>query len=910
MGVQESAGSGEDGPDRPGAAGPVPGTTPHWRLRLLGAFDLRDATSGRIIRLPGRSASALLACLAIAPRRGHAREELVERLWPGVAPAVSRNRLRHTLSILRAVLRGPDATPAIEADRMAIRLVDGALSCDAVRFEALAREGRAAEALALYQGELLPGHYGDWANDERRRLAALADRLAAAAQPGGARRLERLPRYLTRSVGVESTVARLRRTLTQHRLVTLVGPGGLGKTRLAVAAALAEVGDRSTTPDRRSDRVEFVPLAACHTPADVLDAMLLALQVDLRQADAQAALVEALDQPHALIVLDNCEQLAPGCGAMIAALAERLPRVRWLITSRRALGLDGEREFPVPPLPLPEPRASLAELARNPAVALLIDRAQAVREGVRLDDDHAADMVRIVRLLEGVPLAIELAATRLRTLTPARLLQRLQARDDSALALLSRQGPRSGHDPRHASMVEVIAWSWALLAPAAQRLLAALSVFGGSFGADAVDALAGPGEAAPDLLLDELVQHSMLRAPDADGRFALYEPIREFAAGTLSAETARAHRARHRAWMVQWARALRPGPSPTEVRRELPNVVAALASAVADHAPQDACELFNALQEAFGDLALPPGAMQALDLCARSLAPSKQRAVMGASLARAAWRAGDCEMAERHVATALAELPRDGLARAQVLARIAHVRWRQRSGGEVSGWLDEALTLAKAADHAGLQASVLAIQGAIQRPKNPDRAAQLQRRAIAAWLCAGDGHGVRTGRHNLALALAAAPAGREEALRQLEAMLGQARAAEDWGQVGFGLNLRGEILCRQRRWADAATAYRESIRTSDDALEVLPLAYGLWNLPRALAHLGDGARAARLMGFAVQFWRTRFGPLSVADTRELRRVERLVAARCGASAAAAALADGATLSLPQAVRLAVAVGSS
>jgi hypothetical protein len=180
-----------------------------WQLRLLGDVPLGDGR-GAQLRLPDRAATALLAQLALAPIQAHGREALIELLLPGVALGAGRNRLRQLLSTLKCLLDTPGAGGAVPlADRQAVRLGERALACDATDFETALRAGRLDEARALYRGELLPGFYDDWIHDERLRLAALAD-------AAGARR---------------------RADVQAQRLVTLLGPGGQGKTRLAMEVA-------------------------------------------------------------------------------------------------------------------------------------------------------------------------------------------------------------------------------------------------------------------------------------------------------------------------------------------------------------------------------------------------------------------------------------------------------------------------------------------------------------------------------------------------------------------------------------------------------------------------------------------------------------------------------------------------
>ena len=274
-----------------------------WRLRLLGAFELDDGRS-RLTRLPSRAVTLLLARLAMGLQREHGREELVDLLWPAVPLEVGRNRLRQALSALRSVLEPAEwaVSPVLVADRRTVRLVPGALSCDVWMFEAALREGDTAAAARLFRGDLLPGFFDEWVIDERRRLGALAEGLAmhpvragrmggaadAAAAPAlptpavAAVPSHRLPSYLTRKLGFEAAGASLALAVHTKRLVVLRGPGGGGKTRLAigVARSLAAEPSWANAPRPAFDLIVFVPLVACEVRQAFHDAVLLALRQD------------------------------------------------------------------------------------------------------------------------------------------------------------------------------------------------------------------------------------------------------------------------------------------------------------------------------------------------------------------------------------------------------------------------------------------------------------------------------------------------------------------------------------------------------------------------------------------------------------------------------------------------------
>jgi len=906
-----------------------PRTSGAWSVRLLGGLLLSRGPQ-QISRLPSRAVTALLARLALWPERMHAREELVELLWPGVELAVGRNRLRQALSALRSLLEGPGQPRVLLADRLGVRVAPAAFDCDAREFETHLRAGRLAEAAACYRGELLPGFYDTWIDDERCRLAALAERLLHVPSPpqpapppspatrpaGDDSGIGRwaLPAYLTRFFAADQQAARLRGLVLAHRLVTLTGPGGGGKTRLAVELAHA----LRDTPDFTQgdgavpafDLVAFVPLAGCGDAAAMLDTLLATLRIRAGAGAAIDRLAQGLAGRHGLLVLDNVEQLLPQAAEIIGGLVSALPQLHLLVTSRRLLGVDGERELRVQPLAQPPEGASLEETAASPAVALFVDRAQAARADFHLGARNAAVLADLVRALQGMPLAIELAAARVRSFTPAEMLARLRhgagAGATPGLDLLARTGPRAGFDPRHASMHRVIEWSWQQLGPAPSALLAALTVFEGGFTTAAAQAVGGQADAA--LLVDELLSHSLLISHErADGslRFALYEPVREFAAAQLAPDAAAALRARHRAWWPRWAAGFGATPPLAAVRAELPNIEAALASALADGAPDDALTLVLALRSAFNDVSLPVAALARIATAIDASRDTPLRSRAHTLLGVLSFDAGRREAALQHVEQGLALAPPGSPQRARALHAAASVRWRSvREPLPLQPLLDEALALALAADDIETQASVTALRAYMANVHDRDyvRGEALHRQALALWEQLGNEHAVNGGIYNLAICAFNARRW-AEALLRLDAVCANARAQDDWQQLSSALNVQGNTLSALHDWPRALRAYRECVDVAFSAVEPFALTYGLWNTPRTLAHLRRPHDAARLMGFAVHYWTTHFGPLAASDHADVRRVRRLAAVQVGADAAAAAFAEGAGSSLADMVAL-------
>jgi predicted ATPase/transcriptional regulator with XRE-family HTH domain len=355
-----------------------------------------------------------------------------------------------------------------------------------------------------------------------------------------------LPLPPTRLIGRESEIAALSALLAQDdvRLVTLTGPGGTGKTHLAQAVAAEVVG-------HYPDGAFFIDLSAI-TDADlVVPAIATALGVhETPDMPLRESIIRYLREHRLLLLLDNCEQVLEAASD-VAALLAACPDLSILATSREPLHIRAEREIAVAPLPVPDPGRPLplSDLERVPAVALFVERARAASADFSLTEDNAAAVTGICQRLDGLPLAIELAAARIKLLPPAALLSRLEQR----LSLLTGGG--RDLPARQRTMRDAIAWSYDLLAPEEQRLFRRLSVFASGCTLEAAEAVVDPGT-RPDVLgsIGALIEQSLVRQSagfDGEPRYLMLEIVREYGLEqlTLSGEMDGA-RERHAAYFL------------------------------------------------------------------------------------------------------------------------------------------------------------------------------------------------------------------------------------------------------------------------------------------------------------------------------------------------------------------------
>jgi predicted ATPase/DNA-binding SARP family transcriptional activator len=530
---------------------------------------------------------------------------------------------------------------------------------------ALYRAERQADALAAYHRarEALDQQLGIEPGPELQALEAaiLRQDVPVAAAPEDR---HNLPAALTSFVGRATELSGIRTLIEQSRIVTLSGVGGVGKTRLAIEVARTLIG---TFPDG----VFFVDLSPIADPANVTG--LIGAVLGIREqagSDLIDGLVGNLRASELLLVLDNCEHLREACAQLAMRLLESCPGLRILATSREVLGVPGEVDHPVPPLALTKPADDLAGARESEAVQLFMARAREARPALRDDDATLETVGRICSDLDGLPLAIELAAARSRALSPAEIATRLRDRFQF-LVSWRRLAPA-----RHRTLREAMDWSYDLLGAEEQAMLRALSVFAGGFSLDAVAAVSNESDDGLAIeLLQRLVEASlvMVEPHPESTRYRILETVRQYAGARLEeAGEADMVRGRHAAYFVSLAeeaatplRANVDSQSFHRVAVEHDNIRAALAtSRDAQHWTQ-ALRIAEALWWFWWVRGELTEARAWLDLTIAHAAEADPDLVGRAEIGAAgiAWAQGDLQTAQRLAAAARARFADTGNSR-------------------------------------------------------------------------------------------------------------------------------------------------------------------------------------------------------------------------------------------------------
>ena len=401
-----------------------------------------------------------------------------------------------------------------------------------------------------------------------------------------------LPAQVSSFIGRKTDVARVVKALETSRVVTITGVGGVGKTRLALQVA-------ADVLPRYRDGAWLVEFASVRDVSGVVEAVGEVFRFTGRAGQSlEDSLLEMLSQKQTLLVLDNCEHVLGSVARLVSRIERQCPGIVVLATSREGLAIDGEQILALPPLEAGRPGEDIERLIHADAVSLFVERARQVKSDFTLSDNNSRAVIDICQRLDGVPLAIELAAARVMALSPAELLRRL----DRRFQVLS--GGRRGAIERHATLRAAIDWSYDLLNAAEQRLLARLSVFSGGCTLEAIEEICSGDPVERDAVMDlvaGLVARSLVVAEDNDvgTRYRMLETIRQYGEERLadSGETA-AVRVRHGTFYAQFsahAAEMTYGPDQLiwarQIQLERDNFLSALASAVDSGDASTAIEL-------------------------------------------------------------------------------------------------------------------------------------------------------------------------------------------------------------------------------------------------------------------------------------------------------------------------------
>jgi predicted ATPase/class 3 adenylate cyclase/Tfp pilus assembly protein PilF len=693
------------------------------------------------------------------------------------------------------------------------------------------------------------------------------------------------------------------------RLVTLTGPGGIGKTRLAVQVAAELVGG-----DDFADGVWFVRLSRLVDPTLVAPTIAQTLGLKEQGSEPLADVLRAhLADKSLLLALDNFEQVVGAAGEMATLLAAS-PGLKLLVTSRSRLSLRGEREYPLAPLPLPEPAPrrpgrpgrgpALApeRLAQYAAVALFIERAQAARPDFAVTAANAPAIAEICARLDGLPLAIELAGARVKLLPPEALLARLS----TALKLLT--GGARDLEERQQTMRNTLAWSYDLLQPEERRLFRRLAVFVGGCTLEAAEAacVAPAGAAALELdLLDglsALVDHSLVQLRDEGGepRFGMLQVIREYALERLEASgEIEALRRAHAATFLALAERAEPELSGLEgaawqerLEREHDNLRAALSWAQSRGDAETGLRLVAALWRfwwARGRL--------------------REGRAWAEALLALADGSGRASGAEDGLEPPNAAPMAPALVRARALRAGGVLALWQGDEAAARPWLEEAVTLARVAGDRRAAAAALGDLGIIASHQGDlEQAAARYEESLALLREVGHQRNIATTLGNLG-DLVARQGDLERATAYLQEALALLRATGYSAAVAINLLNLGWVARQRGEHAQAEALGREALALARELGDPRLCAELLEYLAATAGVAMQGERAARLLGTAAAVRETLGAAQPAVERDDVERAVAAARATLGEERWAAAIAAGRALSLEQAIAEALDEGS-
>jgi non-specific serine/threonine protein kinase len=719
-----------------------------------------------------------------------------------------------------------------------------------------------------------------------------------------------LPVPLTSFVGRAKEIAEVRKLLAETRLLTLTGSGGCGKTRLALKVAMDVL-------DAFPNGVWFIDLSPLSDPALVPQA--IASVFDLRQvSDTPITILlhNFLRDKNLLLILDNCEHLTQASAGLADSLLQTCPALEILATSREVLNVSGETLYRIPSLPLadPEPLPSLDTLAQTDAIRLFVERVRSVRTDFSLTDQNAPSVAQICARLDGMPLAIELAAARVKMLSVEQIAERL----DDRFRLLTT-GSRTAPS-RQQTLRATMDWSYALLSVQEQRLLNRLSVFAGGWSLEAAEAVSGEknhlSESTLDLL-SHLADKSLVIVEERDGasRYRMLETIRQYALEKLAeADEVEWTRNRHLDFFLHLAEEARPnlnGPDPLKWLRRLDvehdNLRFAVRTAQEHKATAKGLRLVSALGkfwQARGFLS-EGRALAALFLAPSDGMDSSTKLIRIQVLIQTGWFAvlqNDYAMGDSllNESIALCQELGDETGVAQALVFLGFVAFNQGNTTLAHSRIDKAVALLTPQGDKRTLASAFNFLGMVFREEGDYGAARaLMEEALGLRRALEEKGAIASSLNDLgATAFAQGDPSAESLLetslemrRELEDRFGIPRCLHDLGAVALG----GDDL------AHAYTRFSEALADFRDQGDKRNAIKCLEGLAGVAAAAGQIVQAARLLG-AAQFAREAIGvPLPITWRANYDRALSVVRKRLDQATFASAWAEGRAMSLEQAM---------
>ena len=730
------------------------------------------------------------------------------------------------------------------------------------------------------------------ADDPSLRLARGPTPVPAGRPPA---RHAQLPFAATPLVGRAADLAELAALLPTTRLVTLVGPGGVGKSSLAVELARRELAGSG-------GRVHLIELAAVRDEAAVVAAIAQALDIERRlDRSLEESVIDVLGSRETLLVLDNCEHVLDAVGQLLQQITRWCPGVRMLATSRERIGMAGEVVWPVLPLEVPSRLGATSNtIASSPAVQVFVARAGDAAPGFTVTDGNAPAIAELCVQLDGVPLALELAAARMASMSPAQLAERLHER----FALL---GGGHGREARHRTLLDVVQWSYELLSPTEQTLFDRLSVFVGGFDLESAEGVCGVGGLTTGEVagpLGHLVEKSLVTSGPGQPRYRQLETLRQYGADRLATRPeAPLVRRSHVATFVTLAE--RAGTAletaaeqevAAQLDAELGNLRAATSSAIADGDADSVLRIVAATREwAFRWIRyeIVDWAESALAVERAATHPLFPTATAVAGYGR--FVRGELDLAIELAHDALESQRRLGVASCGLAERVlGNALFYRGERTEALSWMDQMVDAAMASHVDGRIAHALYMRSVAQTSVG-DPAGGASIAAEASDAAARAGSGTAEAQALYATALARAAAGGEDAAALLERAADVAGTAGNRWMRAFAMTEAMWLTARRGDARAALLGYGDVVETWYRGGDWANQWLSLRQLAGTLASMGRDEEAAVILGAVDAAGATTALPFAPSDARDLQLIAEDLGQRLGADAVERARREGRTM---------------